>query len=58
MLTAPEALCRVEIAAKLLNALGQIVTFVDVYAEAMHEVLSHTPVPARQDGLNEDNLPS
>ena len=54
-LTGPEALSHAEMAAKLSDALGRTVTFVDVPPEAMREALSHAPMPAWQaDGLIED----
>ena len=54
-LTGPEALSHSEMAAKLSNALGRTVTFVDVPPKAMREALSHSPMPAWQaDGLVED----
>ena len=54
-LTGPEALSHAEIAAKLSDALGRTVTFVDVPLEAMREALSHASMPAWQaDGLIED----
>ena len=54
-LTGPEALSHAELAAKLSDALGRTVTFVDVPPEAMREALSRTPMPAWQaDGLIED----
>ena len=54
-LTGPEALSHAEMAAKLSDALGRTITFVDVPPEAMRDALSHTPMPAWQAyGLIED----
>ncbi len=54
-LLGPEALSHAVLAAKLSDALGRTITFVDMSPEAMREALSHTPMPAWQaDGLIED----
>jgi len=54
-LTGQEALSHAEMAAKLSEALGRTIVFVDVPPEVMREALFRTPMPAWQaDGLIED----
>ena len=54
-LTGPEALSHAEMAARLSDALGRTITFVDVSPAAMREALAHTQMPPWQaDGLIED----
>jgi len=54
-LTGPEALSHADMAAKLSDALGHAITFVDVPPEAMRGALSQMKMPAWQaDGLIED----